>query len=78
MATSLFVFALTVAGLASGAAIRETLLSMRNRRGLYGWSRPVQALICIADGIPLSSVGAYPDQEAFMVSFEAAMARLDG
>jgi hypothetical protein len=54
---------LTFAGMATGVAIREILLSMRNRRGLYGWPRPVQALICIADGIPLSSVGQYPDQQ---------------
>ena len=62
----MFTVLMVVAGMLTGFVIRETLLAMRNRRGLYGWPRWVQALICIVDRIPLSAVGQYPNNEAFL------------
>lgn len=57
-----------VAGLATVAVVllKTCLMRLRNERGLYGWPRPVQFLICLFDGIPLSAVGQFPSQAAFM------------
>ena len=68
---------MTWLSIAAGAAfavfaLREVLLIMRNRRGLYDWPIPVQALICIADGIPLRFVNAFPSQQASADAFWAA------
>lgn len=66
--TLLILVAALIAGL---VLLKSYFMGLRNRRGLYGWSRPVQFLICLFDGIPLREVGRYPNQQAFMASFKA-------
>jgi hypothetical protein len=75
--TALFAIAGLAALFGLWAAVGLWAVSLRNSKGLYHWSRPIQVLICLADNIPLSKVGQWRCQEEFSAALFARMDEME-